>query len=91
MDVKKIIPKPIEGQNTKQTFLPKVKLEIVLVDDQIERCIEVIIAKAKTGKIGDGKIFVSEVERAIRIRTSEERDETIQGWRNGGMEGCKDL
>ena len=80
MDVKEIIPKPIEGQNTKQTFLPKVKLEIVLVDDQIERCIEVIIAKAKTGKIGDGKIFVSEVERAIRIRTSEEGDEAIQGW-----------
>ena len=88
MDVKKVIPKLIEVQNTKQTFLPKVKLEIVLVDDQVERFIEVIIAK--TGKIGDGKIFVSEVERAIRIRTSEEGDEAIQGWRDGGMEGCKD-
>ena len=90
MDVKKVIPKLIEVQNTKQTFLPKVKLEIVLVDDQVERCIEVIIAKAKNGIIGGGKIFVSEVERAIRIRTSEEGDEAIQGWRDGGMEGCKD-
>ena len=65
------------GAEYKINFLPKVKLEIVLADDQIERCIEVIIATAKTGKIGDGKIFVSEVERAISIRTSEEGDEAI--------------
>jgi nitrogen regulatory protein P-II 1 len=65
------------GAEYKIDFLPKVKLEIVLVDDQVERCIEVIIAKAKTEKIGDKKIFVSEVERAIRIRTSEEGYEAI--------------
>jgi nitrogen regulatory protein P-II 1 len=58
------------GAEYKIDFSPKIKLEIV--DDQVERCIEVIIAKAKTRKIGYRKIFVSEVERAIRIRTSEE-------------------
>jgi nitrogen regulatory protein P-II 1 len=65
------------GAEYKIDFLPKVKLEIILTDDQVERCIEVIIAKAKTGKIGDGKIFVFEVERAIRIRTSEEGDDAV--------------
>ena len=65
------------GAEYKIDFLPKVKLEIVLTDDRLERCIEVIIAKAKTGKIGDGKIFVSEVERSIRIRTSEEGDDAV--------------
>jgi nitrogen regulatory protein P-II 1 len=66
------------GAEYKIDFSPKIKLEIV--DDQVERCIEVIIAKAKTRKIGYGKIFVSEVERAIRIRTSEEGegDEAMQ-------------
>ncbi len=58
-------------------FLPKVKLEIVIADDQVEHCIEIIQAKARTGKIGDGKIFVSSIERAIRIRTGEENDEAI--------------
>lgn len=65
------------GAEYKIDFLPKVKLEIVLADDQVERCIEVISATAKTGKIGDGKIFVFEVERAIRIRTSEEGDDAV--------------
>ena len=65
------------GAEYKIDFLPKVKLEIVLTDDQVERCIEVISATAKTGKIGDGKIFVFEVERAIRIRTSEEGDDAV--------------
>jgi|TARA_R110002096_G_C14225843_1_gene691338 nitrogen regulatory protein P-II 1 len=65
------------GAEYKVDFLPKVKLEIVLTDDQVERCIEVITAKANTGKIGDGKIFVFEVERAIRIRTSEEGDDAV--------------
>ncbi|MFT5674640.1 MAG: nitrogen regulatory protein P-II 1 [Paraglaciecola sp.] len=58
-------------------FLPKVKLEIVIADDQAEHCVEIIQARAKTGKIGDGKIFVSSIERAIRIRTGEENDEAI--------------
>ncbi len=53
-------------------FLPKVKIEIVVSDDQVERCIDVITQAARTGKIGDGKIFVSNVEKVIRIRTGEE-------------------
>jgi nitrogen regulatory protein P-II 1 len=65
------------GAEYKIDFLPKVKLEIALSDDQVDRCIEIIIASAKTGKIGDGKIFVSTLERAIRIRTGEENDEAI--------------
>ncbi|MFW8636885.1 P-II family nitrogen regulator [Cribrihabitans pelagius] len=52
-------------------FLPKVKVEVVLDDDQVEPAIEAIIDAAKTDKIGDGKIFVSPVEQAIRIRTGE--------------------
>ncbi len=52
-------------------FLPKVKIEIVLNDDQLERAVEAIKAAAHTGRIGDGKIFVSTVEEAIRIRTGE--------------------
>jgi nitrogen regulatory protein P-II 1 len=52
-------------------FLPKVKLEIVLGDDMVERAIDAIRKAAQTGRIGDGKIFVSSVEEAIRIRTGE--------------------
>ena len=52
-------------------FLPKVKVEIVITDDQVEQSIEAITTAARTGKIGDGKIFVSSVERVIRIRTGE--------------------
>ena len=52
-------------------FLPKVKLEVVLDDDQVDAAIAAIIDAAKTDKIGDGKIFVSSVEQAIRIRTGE--------------------
>jgi nitrogen regulatory protein P-II 1 len=52
-------------------FLPKVKIEVVLETDQVEAAIEAIIDAAKTDKIGDGKIFVSPVEQAIRIRTGE--------------------
>ncbi|MBT8457998.1 MAG: P-II family nitrogen regulator [Rhodobacteraceae bacterium] len=52
-------------------FLPKVKIEVVLEDDQVEAAIEAIVAAAKTDKIGDGKIFVSPVEDALRIRTGE--------------------
>ena len=58
-------------------FLPKVKLEIALQDDQVDRCVELIVAAAKTGKIGDGKIFVSNLERAVRIRTGEENNEAL--------------
>ena len=52
-------------------FLPKVKLEIVLSDEMVSRAVDIITQTAKTGKIGDGKVFVSEVEQAIRIRTDE--------------------
>lgn len=56
-------------------FLPKIKIEIAINDDQLDECIEAITSAARTGKIGDGKIFVTSVERVIRIRTGEE-DET---------------
>lgn len=58
-------------------FLPKVKLEIVIADDQVDACVNAIIDTAQTGKIGDGKIFIYDVERVIRIRTSEENEEAI--------------
>lgn len=58
-------------------FLPKVKIEIVVRDDQVEECIEAIIKASRTGKIGDGKIFVSDIARVVRIRTSEENEEAI--------------
>ncbi|HHA18964.1 MAG: P-II family nitrogen regulator [Gammaproteobacteria bacterium] len=53
-------------------FLPKIKMEIILADEQVETCVEAIIKAAHTGRIGDGKIFVSPVEQVIRIRTGEE-------------------
>ncbi|TDL84100.1 P-II family nitrogen regulator [Palleronia sediminis] len=52
-------------------FLPKVKIEVVLEDDQVDTAIEAIVNAARTDKIGDGKIFVSPVEQAVRIRTGE--------------------
>ena len=58
-------------------FLPKVKIEVVLDDDQLEEAIEAIIDAAKTDKIGDGKIFVSNIEQAIRIRTRESGSEAL--------------
>ena len=58
-------------------FLPKVKLQILVTDDQIPMVLAAITTGAKTGKIGDGKVFVSEVEQAIRIRTDERGAEAI--------------
>ncbi len=58
-------------------FLPKVKIEAVVTEDQVERCVEVIADAARTGKIGDGKIFVTPVERVVRIRTGEEDESAI--------------
>ena len=52
-------------------FLPKVKIEVVLDDEQVDGAIEAIVNSAKTDKIGDGKIFVSSIEQAVRIRTGE--------------------
>jgi nitrogen regulatory protein P-II 1 len=58
-------------------FLPKLKIELVVKHDQLDRCIEAITKAARTGKIGDGKIFVSSIERVIRIRTGEQGEEAI--------------
>ena len=58
-------------------FLPKVKLELVLGDTMVEKAIDAIIASATTGRIGDGKIFVSNVEEAVRIRTGETGNDAI--------------
>jgi nitrogen regulatory protein P-II 1 len=58
-------------------FLPKVKIELVCPDNIVERAVEAIVTAARTGRIGDGKIFVSHVEEAIRIRTGERGDEAI--------------
>jgi len=58
-------------------FLPKLKLELVVADDQVEAALDAIQTAAKTGKIGDGKIFVSTVEQAIRIRTGESGDAAL--------------
>ena len=58
-------------------FLPKVKIDVVLDDDQVDAAIDAITEAAKTDKIGDGKIFVSPVEQAIRIRTGETGDDAL--------------
>src|SRR5690625_1085353 len=58
-------------------FLPKMRLEVVVTDEQVERCVEAISSAARTGRIGDGKIFVTSVNRVIRIRTGEEDELAI--------------
>jgi nitrogen regulatory protein P-II 1 len=58
-------------------FLPKVKIEVVLTDDMVDAAIEAIVGAARTDKIGDGKIFVTTVEQAIRIRTGETGDDAV--------------
>jgi len=58
-------------------FLPKVKIELVVPDELLDRAVETILAHAKTGKIGDGKIFVFNVEQVIRIRTGETDEDAI--------------
>jgi nitrogen regulatory protein P-II 1 len=58
-------------------FLPKAKIETVVSDSQVDDVVKAIIAAAKTGKIGDGKVFVSPVEDAVRIRTEEKGDEAV--------------
>ena len=58
-------------------FLPKVKIEVVLGDDQVDDAVEAIITAAKTDKIGDGKIFISDVAQAIRIRTGEDGEDAL--------------
>ncbi len=58
-------------------FLPKVKVEVILQESQVERAIESIVKAARTGKIGDGKIFVTAVEQVIRIRTGESGESAV--------------
>ena len=58
-------------------FLPKVKLEVGIADDQLESVLEAVVGAAQTGKIGDGKIFVSDLQQAIRIRTGETEAEAL--------------
>jgi nitrogen regulatory protein PII len=58
-------------------FLPKIKIELVLADSQVTAAVDAIVKAAKTGKIGDGKVFVSPVENAVRIRTSETGDQAV--------------
>ena len=58
-------------------FLPKVKVEVVIAESMVDQCIEAITNAARTGKIGDGKIFVSSIERTVRIRTGEEGEDAI--------------
>ena len=58
-------------------FLPKVKVEVVVADKDVQNCIDAIIKAARTGKIGDGKIFVFDVEQVIRIRTGEAGEEAL--------------
>jgi len=58
-------------------FLPKIKIEVVIADDQLGRALEAIAAAARTGRIGDGKIFVIDVEQAIRIRTGDRGSDAI--------------
>ena len=58
-------------------FLPKIKIEIVLTDDKLKKAIDIIQKTASTGKIGDGKIFISDIEKAIRIRTKDEDEKAI--------------
>ena len=65
------------GAEYQVDFLPKIKLEIAVADEQVERLVEVVVEAAKTGKIGDGKVFVYNLEHAVRIRTGEVDGEAI--------------
>ena len=58
-------------------FLPKVKVEVVVKSEDVDRCVDAIIKAARTGKIGDGKIFVTPVERVVRIRTGEQDEAAV--------------
>ncbi|MDI3380353.1 P-II family nitrogen regulator [Xenophilus aerolatus] len=58
-------------------FLPKMKIEVVVNSADVDRCVEAIVSAARTGKIGDGKIFVTNVERIVRIRTGEENESAV--------------
>ena len=65
------------GMEYTMTLLPKVKIEMVLHDDQVEEVVEVLLQVARTGELGDGKIFITNLEDAIRIRTGERGDAAV--------------
>jgi nitrogen regulatory protein P-II 1 len=65
------------GETVTVDMLPKVKLEVVVADEQVERALEAIVRAARTGSIGDGKIFVMHVEEAVRVRTGERGDVAV--------------
>ncbi len=65
------------GKEYEVRFLPKLKIEIVLTDELVEKAVDVILNKAKTGEVGDGKIFISDLEDAIRIRTGQRGEEAL--------------
>ncbi len=65
------------GTDYKVTFLPKVKIEVAVTDDLLDKTIAAIQSAASTGRVGDGKIFVTDLERVIRIRTGEEDEKAI--------------
>ena len=65
------------GNEYSVDFLPKIKIEVVLSEDKVEEALEAILKAARTGKIGDGKIFVLPVEQAVRIRTGEQGPDAV--------------
>ena len=65
------------GAEYQVDFLPKVKLDIAVLDEQVDRLVEAIVGSAKTGKIGDGKVFVYDLMQAVRIRTGEADDDAL--------------
>jgi nitrogen regulatory protein P-II 1 len=65
------------GSEYKVDFLPKIRVDVVVKDEDVERVVKAIIASARTGQIGDGKIFISNVEDAIRVRTGESGQEVL--------------
>jgi len=65
------------GSEYKVDFLPKIRVDVVVKDEEVERVVKAIIASARTGQIGDGKIFISNVEDAIRVRTGESGEEVL--------------
>jgi len=65
------------GKEYEIRFLPKIKIELIVKDEEVEKVVNAIIEAARTGEVGDGKIFVSSVEEVIRIRTGEKGEEVI--------------
>ncbi len=65
------------GQEYEVDLLPKVKLEVVVADDRVDETVQAVVESARTGKIGDGKVFIYPVEKAIRIRNSETGDSAL--------------